>query len=212
MIELIAHRAGNAVEAVAPAVVVSDTIEADVHLFHGRVEVRHPKVIRPSRIQWERWWIDLHPPTPPALAEIVAAMPSDTAVWLDLKGFTRRLTIAAVGAVPASRPITTSSRSWWVLAPARSRNIRTMRSVGSRWQLWAVRRVRRWHPTDGIVVNERFLTRGRLPSLLGLTPTVHAWGVLDLPRAVELIEGGITGLIIDDLNLIAQIRRRYPAD
>jgi glycerophosphoryl diester phosphodiesterase len=75
-----------------------------------------------------------------------------------------------------------------------------------------VQRIRRWHPRDGIVVNERFLTPEQIPTLFALTPTIFTWGVVDLARAVELVEAGVSGLIIDDLDLIAQIRQRYPAN
>lgn len=207
VVELIAHRAGNAVDLIGPAAAVADTIEVDVHIRRRRLEVRHAKVIWPTRIQWDRWWIDPQPAVPPSLGEILADLPDDTALWLDLKGFTTRVTKAILRELPDGRSVTMSSRSWWVLGPARAHGARTMRSVGSRSQVWAVARIRRWGPGDGVVINERFLSGRRLSRLLGLTPTVHTWGVTDLGRARELVDAGIGGVILDDLALIEQLRQ-----
>lgn len=209
MVELIAHRAGNAVETVAPAALVADMIEADVHMFRGRLEVRHAKVIRPFRIHWDKWWIDPTPPTPPSLRRILEAEPADTPIWLDLKGATRRLTDAALREIPEGRSVTMSSRTWPVLAPARRGGLRTMRSVGSRWQLWAVLRVRRWARTDGIVADQRLLTPRRLDQLRGRSSCLVVWGVHDLDRAVQLVEAGVDGLILDDLDLISEVRDHH---
>ena len=52
--ELVAHRAGNDPAAMADALAVADTLELDVHLLRGRLDVRHSKVIWPFRIYWER--------------------------------------------------------------------------------------------------------------------------------------------------------------
>lgn len=208
VVELIAHRAGNAPDSIAPASLVADMVEADVHRFHGRLEVRHAKVFWPSRRQWERWWIDWAPERPPSLRAILRTPPVDMPLWLDLKGFTQGFAADVVARLPATRRVTVSSRNWWTLRPVRRSDIRTMRSVGSRWQLWAVLGIRRWSPGDGIAIDERFLSPSRLRRLLRITPTVVAWGVTESDRAEELVAAGIGGLILDDLGLIAEIRSR----
>jgi hypothetical protein len=53
--ELIAHRVGNSLEEVAAAAGRADLVEIDVHLFRGRLEVRHAKVLWPTAILWEQW-------------------------------------------------------------------------------------------------------------------------------------------------------------
>lgn len=205
-LELVAHRAGNTIETIAAAASVADVIELDVHLFRGRLEVRHAKVFWPTKVQWDRWWIDRHPTTPPDLLEIATSTPDGTPLWIDLKGFSTRLTRAALRELTATAGLTTSTRSWWVLRPARKRGIRTMRSVGSRWQVWAVRRIRRWAPGDGVVLNQRYATPELISRLRRRTDSVVVWAVDDLRRATDLLAIGVTGLIIDDLELIAEIR------
>lgn len=208
--ELIAHRAGNEPHLIAPALDVADTVELDVHLFRGRPDVRHTKVIWPFRIYWERgvWLVrDEHPHD---LADIVSAAPDDAHLWLDLKVFTSRLTRRLLREHGHRRPLTMSCRSWWALGPAsRARDVRTFRSVGHRLQLWVALRLR--HP-DGIVMHERFAGPDNIARLRDRCSTIAVWAVTDLERATELRDLGIDALIIDDLDLIAAIRSRDQHD
>ena len=203
--ELIAHRAGNRIDTVGAGLDVADGIELDVHLFRGRLEVRHSKVLWPFRVYWERWEL-LPSEDPPDLASIVAAIPDGAHVWLDLKGFTGRLTRRVLRNIDGHRPLTVSTRSWWTLRTVRQADgIRSFRSVGSRWQLWAVQRAR-FGSRDGIVMHERFSSSDVMERLLRLTPRVVVWAVDDLERASDLARIGVTGIIADDLDLVARIR------
>ena len=215
--ELIAHRAGNGPDTLLAAVGRADVVEIDVHLFRGRLEVRHAKVLWPTAILWEQWELVPRPTRLPVLTDIIDVVPPGLGVWLDLKSFTPRLArrvLAAVRGAPQVMigSVTVSSRSWWTLRGFRSAGVRTMRSVGSRWQLGVVSLVRRWAPSDGIVIDERLVTPTVASRLATLTPWLAAWGVDDIDRAIELIGLGVRHLIIDDLELIDEIRRCFPAD
>lgn len=206
--ELIAHRAGNDPERIPPAAAATDTIEVDIHLFRGRAEVRHEKVIWPFEIYWEQW--ELRPDAEPhALAAILRAAPPELHVWLDLKGFTSRLAHRVLAEVGDRRPLTASTRMWWTLGPMRrAGRIRTFRSVGSRWQLWLVRRFGVGATGDGIVMHERFADAETVAALRRVASDLVVWAVVDLDRALELAETGVTGLILDDVDLIREIDRR----
>lgn len=207
-VELIAHRAGNESRLIAPALAVADTIELDVHLFRGRLEVRHAKVLWPFAVLWEQW--EFVPGAPhPNLSVILDAAPDDAHLWFDLKGFTSRLPRRLLREVGDRRPITVSCRSWWTLRSIRRiAGIRTFRSVGSRWQLWLVQHVRFSNDEDGIVMHERFATAETLARLHRLTPDIVVWAVHDLDRAAELHDLGVSGVIADDLDVLDQVRRR----
>jgi glycerophosphoryl diester phosphodiesterase len=206
--ELIAHRAGNLVELVAPAIDVADAIEIDVHLFRNRLEVRHAKVLLwPLSRLWEKWELLPRDAPRPGLAAIVDVVPDGVHMWFDLKGFTTRLPRAVHRVAAAREGVTYSSRHWWILGWVRRRTSgRTMKSVGNRFERWLVTRTRLHGPEHGVVVHERLLDDGSLARLRATEPIVVAWGVTDRDRARELIGRGIDGLILDDLDLIRALR------
>src|SRR4051812_45642760 len=87
---IVAHRAGNDLDLLRRAESVRPRlIEADVHLFRGRLEVRHLKTLGPLPVLWDRWY--LAPPGTPRLElhQVLAAAGPETALMLDLKGGAR---------------------------------------------------------------------------------------------------------------------------
>ena len=213
-VELIAHRAGNLAELVGPAVAVADAIELDVHLYRNRLEVRHAKLLLwPFARLWEKWELLGSDSPRPSLDAILDHVPDGVHVWFDLKGFTTRLPRAVHRTtrrdVGEPAEVTYSCRAWWVLGWVRRHTAaRTMKSVGTRWQRWLVTRTGfdGAPGTHGIVIHERLLDEGWLDRIHAVTLTVVAWGVNDRARAEELIDAGITGLILDDLALIGALR------
>ena len=206
-VEVIAHRAGNLGELVEPAIAVADAIELDVHLFRNRLEVRHAKVLLwPFSRLWEKWELLDPDASRPGLPAILDHVPAGVHLWFDLKGFSIRLPRAIHRVVGDREQVTYSARAWWVLGWVRRHTAaRTMKSVGNRWQRWLVTRTR-FTGDDGIVIHERLLHDDWLARLHEVTPTVFAWAVHDRSRADELIAAGISGLIIDDLDLIGSLR------
>ena len=71
---IVAHRAGNDLELLRRAEGVQPRlIEADVHLYRGRLEVRHLKTLGPLPVLWDRWYL-ASPRTPRLeLAGLLAA-------------------------------------------------------------------------------------------------------------------------------------------
>ena len=206
--ELIAHRAGNLADTVAGALAVADAIELDVHQFRGRLEVRHAKVLWPLSLRWEPWY--LIPGSEPrvTLDEVLAVVPAGSHLWLDLKGVTRGFARRVLAVVGDRYDLTVSSRAWWILpAAGNGPGIRVMRSVGDRFQRWLVvqRCVRptRRVPGQGVVMHERLADAGSVARILRHWSPVVTWAVTDLGRVRELEQIGVTGVIADDLALIA---------
>lgn len=207
-VEVVAHRAGNSVAGIAAATGVADTVELDVHLFRGRLEVRHAKVLLwPFRRLWERWYLLRPDAARPPLGEVVAAVPDGTGLWIDLKGYTTRLPRAAHRVVGERPAVTWSSRQWWLLGWVRRHtSARTMASVGSRWQRRLALVVPL--PADGLVVADRLVDGVWLARLRRRAPVLVVWGVTDPVRAAGLAAAGVDGLILDDPGSILPGRDR----
>lgn len=203
-IEVIAHRAGNTVDQALQACRHADRIEMDVHILYGRVEVRHEKVIRPTRRLWERWYLLSREARGVDIADVFDAVGSSTPVMLDLKCFTRRAARRILSAIPVGQPVTVSARSWWVLASFRSRpsTIR-LRSCGNRAQLRLAQLIPGLGDTVGVVAHERLLDDSDLAELRTRTSSVVSWGATTSSRCQELADAGITGLVLDDVSLFS---------
>ncbi len=199
---VIAHRAGNQPSTVAAALRRADGVECDVHLNRGRVEVRHEKVLRPTSLLWERWYLLPRGTTAPPLDAILEHVPSNVVVLLDLKCFTRRAARRIRRTVPEDRPLLVSCRSWWVLSVFRDRP-RTvlLRSCGNRFQLRAVTKVPGLGDRVGVVAHNRLLDRETIEIVRRRTPVLFTWAVDTLERGRRLVDEGVVGLIVDELDI-----------
>ncbi len=207
--EFVAHRAGNTIEKVRNAGDRADLVELDVHLGPGHsLEVRHGKTLWPTqfvgrqRRLWEKWHVLPADTSTPMVEEILDAAGPGTVLWFDLKGVSPRLPRHLVRAIADRRPITVSSKSWWLLSPlAALEGVRTIRSAGNRFELalllWLPSRTR----LDGAVIHRRLLTEAIVARLLqrGL---LFTWAV-DSRQDIEWLESrGVSGVIVDDLDLL----------
>ena len=177
-------------------------IEVDTHVFRGRVEVRHAKVFRPTSRLWEKWYWLPADTYVYSLSEILNVVPVEVPLLIDLKCFTRRAGRHIRDAIPPERPLVVSCRSWWVLAVfnRRSDTIR-LRSCGSRWQLYLAQLIGGRNDDTGFVVAARLLDSRSIEALLHRSKHLYSWGVKSPDRLDELVEAGVTGVILDDLSL-----------
>jgi glycerophosphoryl diester phosphodiesterase len=207
---LVAHRAGNdfALLRAAERVGVS-VVEADLHLFRGRVEVRHLKTLGPVPVLWDRW--RLASPFAPRLRidELLASTSSSTELMLDLKGRRTRLAaevLARLEPLLGRRRITVCSRSWPLLEPFEGiPGVRVVHSVGSERQLRALLRLGRRRRLQGISIHERLLTPTTLAELRDVADLVMTWPANAVGRARELVAMGVDGLITDRLDLAHEL-------
>ncbi|MGD9995564.1 MAG: glycerophosphodiester phosphodiesterase [Ilumatobacteraceae bacterium] len=206
-IALVAHRVGNDPAGAGSACPPADAVELDVHLFRRRLEVRHAKVLWPTGVRWDRWELMPRRAPRPTFGDVLAAVDPSVPLWIDLKGFDRRLTskvLAAVGDRPAT---TVSSRSWWILpSPGQVPGVRVVHSIGSRLQLRMLRS--RGSPVEGVAIAERLVTASVMGALRAVSPLVYVWGVHDAARGCELCALGVDGLIVDGADVLAELASR----
>lgn len=199
---IVAHRAGNKPESVVPALTRADAIELDVHVLRGRVEVRHEKVLRPTRRLWERWYLLPAGTQAAAIESILDAIPGDVPLLVDLKCFTRRAARRIRRSIPEDRTVIVSCRSWWVLHAFGDRaNTLALRSCGNRTQMRLATMIPGLGDRHGIVAHNRLLDDETVARALAHSPLLFTWAVETMDRGRELAGKGLTGLIVDDLTL-----------
>jgi len=206
---IVAHRYGNSIETALEGAEIADMIEIDVHLWHGRLEVRHAKRIWILQRQWEQWHL-LPPGSPvPSLAEIMAAIPPQTRLLVDIKGWRPKMVRLIREVLGDERPIVASARGWWLLRHISDRPHTTvLRSVGTKWQLWLVSHLPHFRAKQarGTVVHQRLLDHDSAATLRHISPNLFTWNIESKSRADHLIGLGVSGLIVDDARLITLLR------
>lgn len=194
---LVAHRAGNDLERLRAARALGvPLIEADVHLFAGRLEIRHLKTLGPVPILWDRW--TLAPPwTPRLLLHELLHAAGPTPLMLDLKGHDARLSHQVAAALAGhSEQVVVCSRSWELLRPFEALpGVRVVHSVGGRRQLAALRGRRVDRPLAGISIHRKLLDAATVWELRERAALLMAWPVDSVAAAEQLAGWGVQGLI-----------------
>lgn len=204
----IAHRAGNDPATLRGAEVMGvDMVEADLHLFHGRVEVRHTKTVGPISLLWDRWYV-ASPFTPRwDLDDLLAAAGPDTELLLDLKGFSRALSRRVAATVERSfraRALSVCARNWRLLDPfAEAGGVRVIHSVSTPRELRRLLAMPR--DPQGVSVSAALLTSQRLRALRERSPLVITWGVGTERRLAELAAAGVDGFSVSDPRLLRAV-------
>jgi glycerophosphoryl diester phosphodiesterase len=199
---LIAHRAGNDLDRLeAVRHLRPDLVEADIHYFRGRLEVRHMKTLGPIPFLWDRNPWQIGNPFAPrlSLAELLQALGPDLEPMLDLKGIGRGIVkpvIAAVERYLPNRQVTISSRNWRVLPEFAERPwARVIYSAGNQGQIRAVQR--RLDAAAGVAINHTLLSPELVARLRGHVPLVMTWTVDDPELWRRLASWGVNGAITD---------------
>jgi glycerophosphoryl diester phosphodiesterase len=204
---VVAHRAGNDLGTLRSALDRgADLVEADVHAYRGRLEVRHRKTLGP-------WWLwdrgELVRRTGVELLEIrelLAAADGDPRLLLDLKGVHPRLAarlatvLAEVG--PAG-PVTVCTQHWWMLSAFRDlTNVRHVLSAGSRRGLRRLRSRLRGRRAYGVCVHRRLLTPAIVTELRRGAEVVFTWPVDTDDALADARRLGVDAVIGKNLSVL----------
>jgi len=199
----IAHRAGNDLDALRVALDGgADLVEADIHAYRGRLEVRHHKTLGPWWL-WDRGELvrrrdvlEIH--------ELFAAADGDPWLMLDLKGIHPRLAQRLAVALPGST-ITVCTQHWWMLRGFRdAANVRLVLSAGSRRGLRRLRARLRRRPAYGACVHRRLLTPETVTELRQAAEVVFTWPVDTDAELADAQRLGVDGVIGKNLGVLSR--------
>jgi glycerophosphoryl diester phosphodiesterase len=202
---VVAHRAGNDLDRLRRAQQLGlGVVEADLHLYAGRIEVRHLKTLGPVPVLWDRW--TLAPPWAPRLRldRLLAAVAPGTEVMLDLKGRDRRLpalVAAALGEHAPGTPVTVCARHWPLLDLLPG--VPGVHSVGARRQLEGLRRRFDGRRLHGVSIHRKLLDARTAEDLRRRADVVMTWPVQTRQDVHELVGWGVQGLITEVPELVA---------
>jgi glycerophosphoryl diester phosphodiesterase len=196
----VAHRAGNDLPSLREALRGGvDLVEADVHAYRGRLEIRHHKSLGP-------WWLWDHGefvrrPGAPLLElrHVLEALGGDSRLMLDLKGLHPTLAgkvSAAFHELSPGTPFTVCTQHWWMLNAFRAfPQLRVVLSAGSRRGL--KRLLARLHeaPAYGVSVHRELLTPDVVHALRRRTQTVLTWPVDSADGLEDAQRLGVGGVI-----------------
>lgn len=200
----IAHRSGNEPLAVKTALAAgADLIEADIHLFRGRLEVRHLKTVGPVPLFWDRWELR-GPATPIASLQDLLDI-TDAPLLLDVKGASNALTTRLAAMVGGRADTWVCSRRWSHIERLGEVDpLVGVPSAGSRTQLQ--RLLRRYGPDSlgGVSVRADLLSPALVDALRTRARHVFTWRVNDVDSARVLVSWGVTGLISDRPDLFGR--------
>jgi glycerophosphoryl diester phosphodiesterase len=205
-----AHRHGNdpALLRAAESAGV-DLVEVDIHLFHNELDARHEKTVGPLPLVWDRWQWPAWNPSRQRLDRVLESAQPDTALYVDLKGWTRRLSRHVIAALELRPGYVVSARAWWLLPPFRALDhVRVLRSIGAPWQLRLFRLARRHAAPGGVSIRSDLLTAEVVTELKARADVVFAWRVSSYAQARELERWGVDGVIVDSLDLARELLDR----
>jgi glycerophosphoryl diester phosphodiesterase len=210
----IAHRAGNSLAGLHAANELGvDVIECDVHEHRGNVEVRHLKTAGPLPFLWDRWELASASAPRLGLAEVLEANRHGTAFMLDLKGrrpAAARSVVRLLHEADHGAPLLVCGRHWpSVEAVARLPFVLPVLSARRRDELVRLeRRLARGSAVHGVSVHRDLLDSDVVARLADHVEVVMTWPVNDVESLDALLGVGVTGIISDEPEVLAELLRR----
>ena len=205
----IAHRAGNHLEQLQPAVDAgADLIEADVWLHRGNLEVRHLKTLGPIPILWDRWKLVTGRAPRLYLEDLLEAWPEGAELMLDMKGESAAFPDALMKTLDenhAGEAVTFSGREWSLLDPLRDYpKARFFPSCGYQEQVAEL--LDRWQAHyDSAVLHASLVTADNVRAVRDLGASVITWPINTIEVLDAVVATGATGVICDNLDVVRHL-------
>jgi glycerophosphoryl diester phosphodiesterase len=214
----IAHRAGNSLAGMHAANELGvDVIECDIHHYRGRLEVRHLRTAGPLPFLWDKGELVSGSAPRLGLEELLEADEHGTLFMLDLKGpwtWTGRAVARLLHEGGHHRPVLVCGR-WWpsIDAMAHLPYVLPVLSARNRFELSRLRRRlagghRHGVRPHGVSVHRSLLDRQVVAELHRDVEVVMTWPVNDVATLDSVLGFGVTGVISDESDILAEARAR----
>jgi glycerophosphoryl diester phosphodiesterase len=181
--------------------------EADVHLYRGRLEVRHLKTAGPLPVLWDRWRLASARAPRLGLESLLEAAAGGPELMLDLKGHDPRLAgrvAAAVERAAIPGRVTVCSQDWDLLERLEGDpGLRLARSIGNARALARLRTRFAGERLAAVSIHRRLLDRATVRDLHARAGLVMSWPVETPEVARGLVAIGVDGLISQAFEPIA---------
>ena len=205
----IAHRSGNTLEGLRAALAAGvDLVEADVHAYRGRLEVRHLKSMGGLPYLWDRGeLVRRRAYERVELPELVSALNGDARLMIDLKGVHPRLVGSVARVLRDLAPdcsLTVCTKHWGML-DAFDVPVRRVLSASNRGGLARLRRRLVRAPVYGASVHRRLLSPTVVEELQRSTEVVMTWPVDTAAALADARRLGVDGVISKDMDLLKEL-------
>jgi glycerophosphoryl diester phosphodiesterase len=205
----IAHRSGNTIDGMRAALAAGvDLVEADVHAYRGRLEVRHLKTMGGLPYLWDRGQvIRRRDYVRVELSELVSELNGDARLMIDLKGVHPQLAGSVARVLREIAPdcsLTVCTKHWGML-DAFDVPVRRVLSASNRAGLARLRRRVARAPVYGVSVQRRLLSPAVVADLQRSTEVVMTWPVDDPAALADARRLGVDGVISKDLTLLTEM-------
>jgi glycerophosphoryl diester phosphodiesterase len=212
----IAHRAGNSLSDLRAATELgADVIEADVHAYRGRLEVRHARTLGPLPWLWDDWELTSARAPRLGLRELLLAADRGVTFMLDLKGQDARVGEEVARELherAPDQPVLVCSRHWPALTPFESAGwARTIYSARTRAELAPLLQRKVPPPQSrgyGVSVHRSLLTQDVVAALHDRVQVVMTWPVNDVPSLDAVLayrRSGTVGVISDENAILRRL-------
>lgn len=205
----IAHRSGNHLERLQPAVAAgADLIEADIWLHRGNLEVRHLKTLGPIPILWDRWRLVSTRTSRLHLEDLLDVWPNGAELMVDIKGNEKAFPDALMKVLEehlAGRPVTFSGRRWDLLDALKGYpKARYFPSCGSQREV--VELLGSWRDFyDAAVLRASIVTPENVEAVRDAGGPVITWPINTIEALDRVVGAGAVGVICDDLEIIRHL-------
>ena len=205
----VAHRRGNSLAGLREALDAGvDLVEADVHAYRGRLEVRHLRSMGGLPWLWDATGV-VHRRRHEhlELGDLVAALGDDHRLMIDLKGVHPRLAPSVARLLREATPdrgLSVCTKSWWML-DAFDVPVRRVLSAATRRGLSRLRARVALAPVHGVSIRRSLLSPSLVEELHRGTDLVMTWPV-DTPEALaDARRLGVDAVISKEMDVLRQV-------